>query len=251
MAGWLVASYRVRQKRPWVQRLLKQKPVRLSRAQLESLAIVAYRQPITRPEIDDIRGVDSGGSLRTLLDRGLIRILGKKRTRATAFYGTTKEFLGVLQPQGRRIRRRCVSGYDLTESRDKVRAAGLTRRRRWGTAAGRPGLRCRRWRAGRRAPTSSSRRQRHRASGSDARWGIDPGCGSARPVELIDQQLADDAENLAKIDEMIRAVNTVSALDPALLAIRRQRPWSQRQAKVVLKPKPPQVAAEPDDASAR
>jgi segregation and condensation protein B len=78
----------------WVQKLLAQKPVRLSRAQLETLAIVAYRQPITRPEIDEIRGVDSGGTLKTLLDRSLIRILGKKEEPGRPMlYGTTKDFL--------------------------------------------------------------------------------------------------------------------------------------------------------------
>jgi segregation and condensation protein B len=54
---------------PWVQQLIAGRPVRLSRAQLETLAIVAYRQPITRPEIDQIRGVDSGATLKLLLDR--------------------------------------------------------------------------------------------------------------------------------------------------------------------------------------
>jgi segregation and condensation protein B len=78
----------------WVQRLLQQKPVRLSRALLETLAIVSYRQPITRPEIDDIRGVDSGGTLKTLMDRSLVRILGKKEEPGRPLlYGTTKEFL--------------------------------------------------------------------------------------------------------------------------------------------------------------
>jgi len=78
----------------WVQKLLAQKPVRLSRAQLETLAIVAYRQPITRPEIDEIRGVDSGGTLKTMLDRSLIRILGKKEEPGRPMlYGTTKDFL--------------------------------------------------------------------------------------------------------------------------------------------------------------
>lgn len=78
----------------WVQKLLAQKPVRLSRAQLETLAIAAYRQPITRPEIDEIRGVDSGGTLKTLLDRALVRILGKKEEPGRPLlYGTTKEFL--------------------------------------------------------------------------------------------------------------------------------------------------------------
>jgi segregation and condensation protein B len=79
---------------PLVQRLVAGRPVRLSRAQTETLAIVAYRQPITRPEIDDIRGVDSGGTLRILLDRNLIRVLGKKEEPGRPLlYGTTKEFL--------------------------------------------------------------------------------------------------------------------------------------------------------------
>jgi segregation and condensation protein B len=78
----------------WVQKLLASKPVRLSRPQLETLAIVSYRQPVTRPEIDEIRGVDSGGTLKTLLDRSLIRILGKKEEPGRPMlYGTTREFL--------------------------------------------------------------------------------------------------------------------------------------------------------------
>ncbi len=78
----------------WVQQLIAGRPVRLSRAQLETLAIIAYRQPITRPEIDDIRGVDSSATLKLLLDRQLIRILGKKEeVGRPMLYGTTKEFL--------------------------------------------------------------------------------------------------------------------------------------------------------------
>ena len=61
-----------------MSRLLAGKPPRLSRAMLETLAIVAYRQPITRPEIDEIRGVDCGPVLKTLLERGLVRMIGKK-----------------------------------------------------------------------------------------------------------------------------------------------------------------------------
>ncbi len=78
----------------YVQQLVAGRPVRLTRAQLETLAIVAYRQPITRPEIDDIRGVDSSNTLRVLAERSLVRILGKKEeVGRPLLYGTTKEFL--------------------------------------------------------------------------------------------------------------------------------------------------------------
>src|SRR5262245_57273255 len=77
-----------------VRNFLAQRPVRLSRAQLETLAIVAYRQPITRPEIDDVRGVDSGPVLKGLLERDLVRILGKKdEPGRPMLYGTTPGFL--------------------------------------------------------------------------------------------------------------------------------------------------------------
>jgi segregation and condensation protein B len=78
----------------WVAKLVAGRPQRLSRAMMETLAIVAYRQPITRPEIDEIRGVDCGPVLRTLLDRGLIRVIGKKEeVGRPILYGTTPEFL--------------------------------------------------------------------------------------------------------------------------------------------------------------
>ena len=81
----------------WVSKLLVGRPVRLSRAMLETLAIVAYRQPVTRPEVDDIRGVDCGPVLKTLLDRGLVRIIGKKEeVGRPMLYGTTPEFLRVF-----------------------------------------------------------------------------------------------------------------------------------------------------------
>ncbi len=67
---------------------------RLSQAALEVLAIVAYRQPVTAPEINFIRGVNSGGVLRTLLDRKLLRVAGRKQVVGKPFlYRTTKEFL--------------------------------------------------------------------------------------------------------------------------------------------------------------
>jgi segregation and condensation protein B len=84
----------------WVQQLIAGRPVRLSRAQLETLAIVAYRQPITRPEIDEIRGVDSSATLRLLLDRSLVRVLGKREeVGRPMLYGTTGEFLDFFSLQ--------------------------------------------------------------------------------------------------------------------------------------------------------
>jgi segregation and condensation protein B len=75
----------------------EERPVRLSQAALETLAIVAYRQPVTKPELDHIRGVDSGGTLRLLLDRHLVRIVGKREEPGRPMlYGTTKEFLSFF-----------------------------------------------------------------------------------------------------------------------------------------------------------
>jgi segregation and condensation protein B len=78
----------------WVAKLVAGRPQRLSRAMMETLAIVAYRQPITRPEVDEIRGVDCGPVLRTLLERGLVRAIGKKEeVGRPILYGTTPDFL--------------------------------------------------------------------------------------------------------------------------------------------------------------
>lgn len=78
----------------YVRRFLKVKPQRLTRAAVETLAIIAYRQPVTRAEIEDIRGVDSGAVLKALLDRRLIKIVGKKEeVGRPLLYGTTREFL--------------------------------------------------------------------------------------------------------------------------------------------------------------
>ncbi len=81
----------------WVNRLKKTKAVKLSQAALETLAIVAYRQPIIRPVIEEIRGVDSGSVLHTLLEKGLIKILGRKDLPGRPIvYGTTKAFLELF-----------------------------------------------------------------------------------------------------------------------------------------------------------
>ena len=81
----------------WIQRLKKTKPVKLSRSALETLAIVAYRQPVIRPEIEEIRGVDSGWVLRTLFEKDLIRMMGRKDIPGRPIvYGTTKTFLELF-----------------------------------------------------------------------------------------------------------------------------------------------------------
>ncbi|MBF5040919.1 SMC-Scp complex subunit ScpB [Aggregicoccus sp. 17bor-14] len=78
----------------YVRRFLQVKPQRLTRAAVETLAIIAYRQPVTRPEVEDIRGVDCGAVLKALLDRKLVKILGKKEeVGRPILYGTTREFL--------------------------------------------------------------------------------------------------------------------------------------------------------------
>jgi segregation and condensation protein B len=77
-----------------VRKLLAAKPPRLSRPLLETLAIIAYRQPVTGPEIEHLRGVDSAGVLDTLLERRLIRIAGRKDAPGRPIiYATTAEFL--------------------------------------------------------------------------------------------------------------------------------------------------------------
>ncbi len=80
---------------PWVRKLYKEAATRrLSPAALEILAIIAYKQPITKAEVEDIRGVNVDGTLRGLLDKKLVSITGKSEKVGNAFtYGTTKEFL--------------------------------------------------------------------------------------------------------------------------------------------------------------
>lgn len=79
----------------WVRRLFHhQSTLKLSVQALETLAVIAYKQPVTAPEIADIRGVNTAGVLGTLIDRKLIRIVGRKPVVGRPFmYGTTREFL--------------------------------------------------------------------------------------------------------------------------------------------------------------
>ncbi len=80
---------------PWVKKLLSTAvPTKLSQPSLETLAIIAYKQPIIKAEIEAIRGVNSDGVVKTLLDRRLLKILGRKEVPGRPLlYGTTKEFL--------------------------------------------------------------------------------------------------------------------------------------------------------------
>ena len=79
----------------WVRRLFHERTTqKLSVAALETLAVIAYRQPVTAPEIADIRGVNTSGVLATLIDRKLVKIVGRKQVVGRPFmYGTTREFL--------------------------------------------------------------------------------------------------------------------------------------------------------------
>ncbi len=82
---------------PYILKMLRDSPARLSRAALETLAIVAYKQPVIRQEIERIRGVDAGGVLRALLEKNLIRIMGRKAIPGRPLiYGTTRKFLALF-----------------------------------------------------------------------------------------------------------------------------------------------------------
>jgi len=81
----------------YVRKLLAARPPRLSRPLMETVAIIAYRQPITRPEIEQLRGVDTGGVLETLLEKRLVKIAGRKEAPGRPItYETTPEFLELF-----------------------------------------------------------------------------------------------------------------------------------------------------------
>jgi len=94
----LASGYRFQVKEamsPWVSRLFEERPPKYSRALLETIAIIAYRQPVTRGDIEDIRGVSvSSNIMRTLLEREWIRVIGHKEVPGRpAIYGSTRQFL--------------------------------------------------------------------------------------------------------------------------------------------------------------
>jgi segregation and condensation protein B len=81
----------------YLQKLQKERALRLSQAALETLSIIAYRQPTTRAEIEDVRGVDAGATVKSLLERHLIRIAGQREVPGRPMlYATTRRFLEVF-----------------------------------------------------------------------------------------------------------------------------------------------------------
>ena len=91
--GWMLVT--IPEHAEWVGRMLRGKRrMRLSRAALETMAIIAYKQPVTKSEVEAIRGVDSSGVLATLLERNLVTIRGRSKVVGRPLlYGTTQEFL--------------------------------------------------------------------------------------------------------------------------------------------------------------
>src|SRR3990170_4968633 len=83
---------------PWLRRFFKIGMQKISKAAMETLAVTAYKQPVTRGEIEGIRGVDSGGVLATLMEKRFIKIVGRKEVPGRpVVYGTTKEFLETFE----------------------------------------------------------------------------------------------------------------------------------------------------------
>jgi len=81
----------------YITRHIKTRTAKFSQSALETLAIIAYRQPVTRPEVEHLRGVDCGGVVKSLLEKKLVRILGKKDIPGRPLiYGTSKEFLEIF-----------------------------------------------------------------------------------------------------------------------------------------------------------
>ncbi|MGD2038936.1 MAG: SMC-Scp complex subunit ScpB [Desulfobacterales bacterium] len=96
----VAGGYQIRTRpdyKEYIRRLLQPRPQRLSKAALETLAIIAYKQPAIRSDVEHIRGVDCGGVLRVLLERQFIRVLGRKDIPGRPLiYATTKRFLEVF-----------------------------------------------------------------------------------------------------------------------------------------------------------
>lgn len=110
----------------WLRKFHDRNPVRLSQAALETLAIVAFKQPITRAELDAVRGVNSGGVLHTLMELNLIRLAGRSEAVGKPMlFGTTKEFLihfGLRSladlPKPKELQELLAAGEELAHARE-------------------------------------------------------------------------------------------------------------------------------------
>jgi len=119
---------------PWIKQLIQPNAPRLSKAALETLAIIAYKQPVIRADIERIRGVDSGGVIRMLLERKLLRVLGRKEIPGRPLiYATTKLFLQVFDlkdlkdlPSPKEIEDMALEAGQLTESGAKTTESTAT-----------------------------------------------------------------------------------------------------------------------------
>ncbi len=130
--GWQLRSRQ--ENADFLRRLSRIRPYRFSQSALESLAIIAYRQPITRSEVEYLRGVDSGGVLKTLLEKKLIRILGKKDIPGRPLiYGTSREFLEAFNlkdlaslPTLKEVQE--LTARDLLEQQEELPLQGMDER---------------------------------------------------------------------------------------------------------------------------
>jgi len=110
----------------WIKKLIQPKPPRLSKAALETLATIAYKQPVIRSDIEHIRGVDCGGVLRMLLKRKMIRVLGRKEIPGRPLiYGTTRQFLEVFDLQDLKDLPTPKEIEELSDMADEVQETGL------------------------------------------------------------------------------------------------------------------------------
>jgi segregation and condensation protein B len=115
----------------YVLKMMQASPARLSRATMETLAIIAYKQPIMRQEVERIRGVDVGGILRTLLEKDLIKIMGRENLPGRPLvYGTTRKFLEVFDlknidslPKLKELKALGIEDNDIQEQENRAREA--------------------------------------------------------------------------------------------------------------------------------
>jgi segregation and condensation protein B len=127
--GWQLRT--IPENADFLRRMNRSRPFRLSQSSLETLAIIAYRQPITRMEVEYLRGVDSGAVLKTLLEKKLIRILGKKDIPGRPLiYGTSREFLETFNlkdlaslPTLKEVQE--LTGRDFLEQQEELPLPGL------------------------------------------------------------------------------------------------------------------------------